>query len=62
MHKNAVGQEWAAVKSYADKFKEPPPLNLGIRREFFAISGIAKFGKSRFAYKTDEFVRSIINS
>jgi predicted GIY-YIG superfamily endonuclease len=61
-HGNAVGQEWVAIKSYAEKFKEPPPLNLGIRREFFAIWGIAKFDKSRFAYETDEFVRSIINS
>src|SRR4030042_6129007 len=32
-HEKAVGQEWAAIKSYADKFKEPPPLNLGIRRQ-----------------------------
>jgi len=61
-HEKAVGQEWAAIKSYADKFKEPPPLNLGIRREFFASWGIAKWGKSRWAYEPDEFVRSIINS
>jgi len=60
-HGNAVGQEWAAIKSYADKYKEPPPLNLGIRREFFAVFGIAKFGKSRFAYEPDRFVRSIID-
>jgi hypothetical protein len=58
----AVGQEWAAIKSYADKFKEPPPLNLGIRREFFAIWGISKWDKSRWAYEPDEFVRSLINS
>jgi len=61
-HENAVGQEWAAIKSYADKFKEPPPLNLGIRRECFAVVGITKFGRSRFGYDPDEFVRSIINS
>ncbi len=61
-HEKAVGQEWAAIKSYADKFKEPPPLNLGIRREFFAIVGIATIGRSRVGYDLDEFVRSIINS
>ena len=44
----AMGQEWAAVKYYADKYKEPPPMNLGIRREYFGIFGIAKFGRSQF--------------
>jgi hypothetical protein len=61
-HENAVGQEWAAIKSYADIFKEPPPLNLGICREFFAVVGMARIGKSRVGYDPDEFVRSIINS
>ena len=60
-HGNAIGQEWAAIKSYADKYKEPPPLNLRIRREFFAVVGIAKVGKSRVAYEPDRFVRSIID-
>jgi hypothetical protein len=59
---DARGQEWAAIKLYDDKYKEPPPLNLGIRREFFAIVGIAKVGKSRVAYEPDRFVRSVINS
>ena len=61
-HENAIGQEWAAMKSYADKYKESPPLNLGIRREFFAVWGIAKWGKSRWAYEPDRFVRTIIDS
>ncbi|MEM0049005.1 MAG: hypothetical protein QW424_01525 [Candidatus Bathyarchaeia archaeon] len=59
---DALGQEWAAIKSYVDKYKEPPPLNLAIRREFFAILGIAKLGKSHLAPEPDEFVRSIISS
>ena len=59
---DATGQEWAAIKLYADKYKEPPPLNLGIRREFFLIWGLGKWGKSRWGYEPDNFVRSIINS
>lgn len=33
----AQGQESAAIKTYAEKYKEPPPFNLEIRREFFAV-------------------------
>ena len=61
-HGRAVGQEWAASKSYTDKHKEPPPLNLVIRREFFAVWGIAKWDKSRWAYEPDKFVKSVIDS
>lgn len=60
--KDAIGQESAAMKSYADKYKEPPPLNLTIRREMFAVWGIFKWGKSRWAYEPDEFVRAVIDS
>jgi predicted GIY-YIG superfamily endonuclease len=56
-HKSAIGQEWAAFKSYAERYKEPPPLNLSIRRGFFAVLGLAEIGKSRLAYPPDEFVR-----
>ena len=58
----AEGQEWTAMVLYAQKYKEPPPLNLFLRREMFAISGIAKLGKSRLVYLPDEFVRSVIDS
>jgi len=61
-HENAQGQEWAALKLYVDKYREPPPFNLGIRREYFAIVGIAKIGKTRIAYDPDSFVRAIIGS
>lgn len=60
-HEEAIGQEWTAIKLYADKYKEPPPLNLGIRREQFMIIGIGKVGKSRIGYDPDEFVKSIID-
>jgi hypothetical protein len=60
-HENAVGQEWTAVALYAEKYKEPPPLNLGIRREYFMVIGIGRIGKSRIGYDPDEFVKSIIN-
>lgn len=56
----ATGQEWAAIKIYCDKYHEPPPLNLSLSRELFAIFGLAKFGKSKFAYEADEFVKNII--
>lgn len=58
----AKGQEWTAMASYAEKYKEPPPLNLLLRREMFMVWGIFKWGKSRWAYEPDEFVRSVINS
>lgn len=61
-HSEAVGQEWAAIALYAEKYKEPPPLNLGIRREYFMVIGIAKIGKSRIGYEPDGFVRSVIGS
>ena len=56
------GEEWAALKLYCDKYKEPPPLNLAIRRKMFGVVGIAEVGKSRVAYEPDAFVRSIIDS
>lgn len=58
--KDAIGQEWAAIKTYCDNYHEPPPLNLTISRELFAIFGLGVFGKSKFAYKPDEFVKSVI--
>jgi len=61
-HRDAMGQEWAAIRLYSKKYREPPPLNLGIRRESFAIAGIARQGKSHQAYKADGFVSSVINS
>ena len=61
-HKEAVGQESAAIKLYCDKYKEPPPLNLALRREQFAIIGIAIVGKTKVAYDPDSFVKSIFAS
>jgi uncharacterized protein with PIN domain len=59
-HDEARGQEWAAIKAYAERYKEPPPLNLGLQRECFAIIGVARIGKSRIAYKSDDFVNSTV--
>jgi hypothetical protein len=59
-HEEAKGQEWTALKTYADKYKEPPPLNLGLQREHFAIFGIAKFDRAHFAYESDDFVNSTV--
>jgi hypothetical protein len=61
-HETAIGQESAAFKSYADKYKEPPPLNLSVRREIFAIAGLAIVGKSRVAYTPDEFVMALTST
>ena len=57
---DAIGQESASIGLYAQKYKEPPPLNLQIRREMFLTLGIGKLGKSRLWYDPDEFVRSIV--
>jgi hypothetical protein len=60
-HDDAIGQEWASIGLYAEKYKEPPPLNLMLRREMFRVWGLSKWGKSRWAYTPDGFVRAIIN-
>jgi hypothetical protein len=60
-HGNAKGQEWTALKLYANQYKEPPPFNLMIYRKLFAVWGIFKWGESRWAYEPDEFVKSIID-
>lgn len=61
-HDDAIGQESASIGLYAEKYKEPPPLALQIKREMFLTIGIGKIGKSRLWYEPDGFVRSIINS
>ena len=59
IHENAKGQEWKAMTLYAQKYKEPPPFNLQIRREMFLIVGIGRIGKSRIVYEPDEFVKLV---
>jgi hypothetical protein len=61
-YQSAIGQEWAAIFSYARKYGEPPPLNLEIRRRYFMILGFGILGRSRLACEPDEYVRPIINS
>jgi predicted GIY-YIG superfamily endonuclease len=61
-HEEAVRQEWAAIRTYATKYREPLPLNLSVRRKLYAIGGIVKTWTNRIASKTDEFVRLVINS
>jgi len=56
----AKGQEWVALKLYANQHKEPPPFNLMIYRKMFAVWGMFKWGESRWAYEPDEFVKSVI--
>jgi predicted GIY-YIG superfamily endonuclease len=54
-------QEAAALKLYAEKFKEPPPLNLNLCREKYAIWGFNYFDQSTWTAKPNEFVKSIIS-
>lgn len=54
-------QEWLALKNYAEKFKELPPLNLVVGREKFAVIGIAKVGKVRVAGELDKKLKMLIN-
>lgn len=61
-HDDAIRQEWAAIRLYAKKYREPPPLNLSIRRKLYAIGGIVRTWTDRIASKPDEFVRLVINS
>lgn len=61
-HDNAKLQEGHALKYYADKFKELPPLNLMAERETFASVGILrKGGKSKVAGKLDEKIKALID-
>ena len=43
-----IFDEWKAINSYAMKFKEPPPLNLGLRREMFGLWGLGVWDKSKW--------------
>ena len=54
-------QEAAALKLYAEKYKEPPPLNLNLCREKYAIWGLTYFNQSTWTAKPNEFVKSIIS-
>ena len=54
-------QEWAAFNFYAKKFKEPPPLNLELRRETFARAGLSKVGISHVAPKPTPKIKEILN-
>jgi hypothetical protein len=59
-HDIALGQEWAAIVDYSQKFKEPPPLNLNLSRTKYGLTDLAEFDKSGFAYESDEFVRALL--
>ena len=54
-------QEAAALKLYAEKFKETPPLNLKVCREKYLNWGLDYFDQSRWTAKPNEFVKSIIS-
>ncbi|MCJ7614055.1 hypothetical protein MUO71_04760 [Candidatus Bathyarchaeota archaeon] len=54
-------QEAAALKLYTEKFKEPPPLNLKLCREKYAICGLGNWGDSKWLIEPNEFVKSIIS-
>jgi hypothetical protein len=57
----AQGQEAVALKLYAEKFKEPPPLNLKLCRERYAIWGLGIWDHSKWSVEPNEFVKSIIS-
>lgn len=54
-------QEAAALKLYAEKFKEPPPLNFKVCREKYAVWGLGIWNQSKWSGEPNEFVKSIIS-
>ena len=56
----AESQEAAALKLYTEKFKEPPPLNLKLCREKYAIWGLGNWDDSKWLVEPNNFVKSII--
>ncbi|MCR8463704.1 MAG: hypothetical protein QXH55_05925 [Candidatus Korarchaeota archaeon] len=54
-------QEMLALHEYTRKYGEPPPLNLQVGREYFAIVGIGKFGKSRLAPELDPEIKEVLS-
>lgn len=59
--KEAECQEAAALKLYAEKFKEPPPLNLKLCREKYGIWDLGGWDHSRWWEEANGFVKSIIS-
>jgi hypothetical protein len=59
-HDIALGQEWAAIVDYSQRFREPPPLNLNLSRTKYGLADLAEVGKSKFAYESDEFVLALL--
>ena len=57
----AESQEAAALKSYTEKFKELPPLNLKFCREKYALWGLGNWDESKWLIEPNEFVKSIIS-
>ena len=53
-------QEAAALKLYAEKFKEPPPLNLKLCREKYAIWGLGNWDDAKWLVEPNDFVKSVI--
>ena len=56
----AEAQEKRAICEYTRRYGEPPPLNLQVGRQYLAILGLAKLGKSILAPKLDPELEKII--
>jgi len=59
--KEARAQEAVALKYYSDRYGEPPPFNLQIKREFLLILGLGILRKSILPPKINEKLKELIN-
>uniref|UniRef100_A0A7J3Z931 GIY-YIG nuclease family protein n=1 Tax=Ignisphaera aggregans TaxID=334771 RepID=A0A7J3Z931_9CREN len=53
-------QEKLAILEYTNKYGEPPPLNLQVGRQYFAILGLGEVNKSRVVDELDPDLRLVL--
>jgi hypothetical protein len=57
----AETQEWATIRFYAQKYGEPPPLNLFVGRKKFAIVGLAEVERSKVISPVSNELKSLVD-
>ena len=53
-------QEKRAILEYTSRYGEPPPLNLQVGRQYFAIIGLGVYGRSRVVGELDHDLQAVL--
>ena len=56
----AENQEKRAILKYMRRYGEPPPLNLRVGRQYFAIIGLGVYGRSRVIDRLDPDLQTVL--